>query len=300
MMYILVCKQKKNEMTKDLIDDFPYIFIVSGGKCLAANTMVQSLLVQYPENQIHIENFPNFSKEADIDSLFEKVRKYKTVIIAHTLVTRNLREKLIARCESEKIEHVDYMGPLSDFIEQKLGLESINKPGLFRKTNAPYYERIDAMEYTLNHDDGMSPERLKEADIILTGVSRVGKTPLSVYMAMFGWKVANVPLVLGIDPPKELFEVDKNRVFGLKISAAYLIPQRAKRLHAMNQAADTNYTDRATVNRELAYAQSIFERGGFTMISITNKPIESSANEITSIISKRFGFTHQKNKGIIY
>ncbi len=273
--------------------DFSYIFIVSGGKCLAAHTMVQSLLVQYPNNQIHIEFFPNFSDEK-IDELIAKAKEVKSTLIAHTLVTRNLRHKLIERCEDENIKQVDYMGPLADHIENDLGQKSIDRPGLFRKINAPYYERIDAMEFTLNHDDGRNTEHLLAADIVLVGVSRVGKTPLSVYMAMFGWKVANVPLVLGIEPPEELFKIDKRRVFGLKISAAYLIPQRAKRMRTLNLTDDTNYTDRIIVNKELAYADSIINKGDFSVINITNKPIESSANEITSMITKRFGFKSQK------
>ncbi len=272
------------------------IFIVSGGRCLAAHTMVRSLLVQYPDNKISVRVFPGFSGD-NIDEIISKAKKQNGIVV-HTLVSQDVRSKLIEECKKNGIKQVDYMGPLASYIEEE-GLKSISEPGLFRKINAPYYERIDAMEFTMNHDDGMNPERLKYADIILTGVSRSGKTPLSVYMSMFGWKVANVPLVLGIEPPQELFEVDPKRVFGLRISSTYLIPQRAKRMVAINKN-ETSYTDKKHVNKEVAYANSIFEKGGFTIINVTNKPIESSANEITGIITEQLGFKKQKINTIDY
>ncbi len=240
--------------------------------------------------------FPEFSGD-DIEERISNALKQKTIIV-HTLVRPTIRNKLIDECQKNGIKQVDYMGPLANYIEEE-GLRAINEPGLFRKINAPYYERIEAMEYTMNHDDGMNPERLKYADIILTGVSRAGKTPLSVYMSMFGWKVANVPLVLGIEPPKELFEVDSRRVFGLRISSTFLIPQRAKRMVSINQE-ENSYTDKKHVNKEVAYANSIFEKGDFTIINVTNKPIESSANEITGIITERLGFKKQKINTIDY
>jgi [pyruvate, water dikinase]-phosphate phosphotransferase / [pyruvate, water dikinase] kinase len=161
------------------------IFIVSGGRCLAAHTMVRSLLVQYPDNKISVRVFPGFSSHDDIKEVISKAKKSNSIIV-HTLVRRELREELILECAKNSIRQIDYMGSLANFIEDEVGLKSINKPGLFREVNAPYYERIEAMEFTLNHDDGINPERLKDADIVLTGVSRAGKTPLSVYMSMFG------------------------------------------------------------------------------------------------------------------
>lgn len=182
------------------------------------------------------------------------------------------------------------MGGLADFIEDKLGTQSVNAPGLYRRVNSRYYNRIEAIEYTLKHDDGLNPGRLRDAEIILTGVSRSGKTPLSVYMSMFGWKVANVPLVNGIDPPEELFKIDPQRVFGLYIKSPYLIAQRYKRLRQMNNLDNNDYVDKKHVNDELHNALTIFEKGGFTKIDVTNKPIETTANEIIAMVSDRFDY----------
>ena len=264
------------------------IFIVSGGKGLAGHTMVNSLLIQYPNNKIPVKIMPNIQSPEKIRNVV-KLAKENNAVITHSMVNKELRTNLLKECEKQGVKQIDFMGPLANYLEEELGLESVNIPGLYRRINSQYYERIEAMEYTLNHDDGLNPRRLKEAEIILAGVSRAGKTPLSVYMSMFGWKVANVPIVMGIEPPKELFQIDAGRVFGLNINATHLIPQRAKRLKQMNNLENTGYVDQRRVNEELRYAQQIFERGGFTVINVTNKPIETTANEIIGLVSDRFG-----------
>ena len=165
---------------------------------------------------------------------------------------------------------------------------------MYSEINPQYLDRIEAIEYTLSHDDGMSPERLHAAEIILTGVSRAGKTPLSVYLAMFGWKVANVPLVNGIQPPDELFKVDPQRVFGLHRGVHQLIAHRKKRLLSWNNHQDEKYIDERSVREEIRNAMFIFDKGNFTVLNVTNKPIKNTANEILNIMSKRFSYRGRK------
>ncbi len=272
------------------------IFVISGGKGLAGHTMVHSLIIQYPGNKIPVRVIPNIQTN---EKIIEVVRKVKNAggVLTHTMVNSELRLRLIQECESQGVKHIDFMGPLADYLENELGLKSVNVPGLYRRINSIYYDRIEAMEYTLNHDDGINPDRLLEAEIILTGVSRSGKTPLSIYMSMFGWKVANVPLIKGIEPPKQLFEVDPERVFGLSISLSHLIAQRHKRLNQMRDTGNVNYIDQIAVREELRYANFIFEKGGFTKINVTNKPVETSANEIIGLVSDRLGHDGKKISG---
>ena len=271
------------------------IYVVSGGKGLAGHTMVHSLIIQYPENKIPINVIPNVQDDTRIIDVVQKVKNVGGIIV-HTMVNTPLRKRLIKECEEQGVRHVDFMGPLADFLEEELGLQSVNVPGLYRRINSQYYHRIEAMEYTLNHDDGLNPGRLLEAEIILIGVSRSGKTPLSVYMSMFGWKVANVPLVKGIEPPQELFEVDPKRVFGLSIGLSHLISQRHKRLEQMRNTSNKNYVDQIAVREELRFANFIFEKGNFTKINVTNKPVETSANEIIGLVSDRFGHGDRKKR----
>jgi len=269
------------------------IYIVSGGRGLAGNNMVQSLLIQYPDHNFPVQIIPNVNSE---DELFDIVMQAKTDggLITHTMVNPDLRQKINELCDEFGVRKIDFMGELADYLDEKLDIEPLKHPGLFRKINQEYFERIESIEYTLSHDDGMSPERLYDAEIVLTGVSRVGKTPLSVYLAMFGWKVANVPLVKGIQPPDELFKVDPNRVFGLHIGVSQIIAHRKKRIQNWNNLGSEQYTDEKSVKNEVRNAMFIFDKGGFTVLNVTNKPIESTANEILKFMSERFSYRGKK------
>ena len=269
------------------------IYVVSGGKGLAGNNMVQSLLVQYPNNNVPVIIVPHMTEEHQLISLVKKV-KDENGLIAHTMVNRHLRYFLNDLCREKGVRCIDYMGELADYLDETLNIPSLQYPGLYRETNQEYFDRIEAIEFTLNHDDGLNPVKLHKAEIILTGVSRSGKTPLSVYLAMYGWKVANIPLVHGIDPPKELFEVDPRRVFGLTISPGQLISHRMKRLMSINDTKNTNYIDERLVMQEIRNANFIFEKGGFTVLNVSNKPVETTANEILNLMSNRFEYRKRR------
>ena len=270
------------------------IYVVSGGKGVTGHTIVQTLIIQYPENSLNVKLIPDVVTEKKVLDVIKKV-KDTSGILTHTMVNSDLRTFLIEECKKQNVKQADLMGGLADIIENDFGLQSVNSPGLYHKINAQYYKRIEAIEYTLNHDDGLNAQNLHKADIVVTGVSRCGKTPLSVYMAMFGWKVANVPLIEGIDPPKELFEIDKNRVFGLNINLSHLIIQRQKRWKNFGNLTNNNYVDSKIVGKELQYANFLFKRGGFTKINISNKAIESTANEILGLLFERFDKESQYN-----
>lgn len=269
------------------------IYILSGGRGIAGNNLVQSILIQYPENEIPVEIVPHVSEE---DQIFDVIMKAKTDggLIAHTMVNSDLRKVINNLCIEFKVNVIDLMGDLASYLDENLDVEPLKHPGLYRELNYKYFDRIDSIEFTLSHDDGMIPERLKNAEIVLTGVSRAGKTPLSVYLAMYGWKVANVPLVAGIDPPKELFEVDSNRVFGLHIGASQLIAHRKKRLLSWNNHDNESYVDERKVRDEIRKAMFTFDKGTFTVVNVSSKPIESTANEILNIMSKRFSYRGRK------
>lgn len=272
----------------------PPIYIVSGGKGIAGDSVVQSILIQFPNNKIPIIIVPDVITSAKIDEAVENAVQTHGVIV-HTMVDPESRALLVKACEQKGIRHFDLVGDLSNYLEVLLHMAPISKPGLYRLSHIDYFQRIESIEFTVRHDDGQHAEKIHNADIILTGVSRTGKTPLSIYLAMFGWKVANVPLVPGIAPPPALFEVDKNRVFGLTISPGYLIAQRANRVLTLKMAENVDYIDRKKVGQELEFAERIFMRGGFTILNITNRPIESSANEILTLLTERFGPDQWKN-----
>lgn len=272
---------------QDNIGKLPPIYVVSGGKGVAGDTVVQSILIQFPNNKVPVIVFPNVLNKDKVEEAVKEAYSNSGVIV-HTMVAPIMRKELIESCEKNNVRHFDLVGELSDYLSDLLNQVPINKPGLYRLRNIEYFQRVDAIEYTLKHDDGYNADRIGSADIVLTGVSRTGKTPLSVYLAMFGWKVANIPIISGIEPPQMLFEIDPKRVFGLTTSPRNLIAQRSNRVRMLRMSHDNNYINPHKVREELDYAESIFRKGGFTVYNITNKPIESSANEILTMLTERF------------
>jgi len=270
-----------------------HIYVFSGGKGLSANSIVQSILVQFPENKIPVKIIPDILDRKSLEKGIQEVNRSGGLIV-HSMVDREIRELLVTRCKERGILEFDLMGNLISYLSTILKQEPVNEPGLFRKMNLEYYDSIEAIEYTIASDDGLNSKSIHEADIVLTGISRTGKTPTSIYLAMLGWKVANVPLVQGIEPPEDLFRVDPNRVFGLDISTGRLVSHRIKRLADFGFNESTQYIDPKAIRSELDYALSIFRRGGFSVIKVTNKPIESVANEIIEILSLHYNAKSRK------
>jgi regulator of PEP synthase PpsR (kinase-PPPase family) len=153
---------------------------------------------------------------------------------------------------------------------------------------------VAAIDFAMVHDDGLRAGGWAEAEIMLVGVSRVGKTPLSMYLAVLGWKVANLPLVPDLDPPAELFELDPRRVVGLTMEPDRLVFHREQRRRRMGVPGLGAYTDPAAIREELAAARRVFDRHGFSAIDVTDKPIEASANQVIDLIVQRFG---EKRRG---
>jgi regulator of PEP synthase PpsR (kinase-PPPase family) len=273
--------------------NIPHIYIVSGGKGLAGENVVKSILVQFPDFKVPTSIESDVLSEDDALAAVLKAKKNNGIIV-HTMVNKRMRIILTSFCKEYDVINFDLMGQLSDYLTNTLGAEPMQVPGLFRKINQDYFDRVAAIEFSLSTDDGMNSRKIIQADIVLTGISRTGKTPLSIYLAMFGWKVANVPLVKDIPPPDELFRVDDRRVFGLTIDSSNLLAQRKRRVAQMGNFDSGSYLDIRTINEELIAADDIFRRGRFTVIDVTNKPVESSANEIVHLIQDRFDIDERK------
>jgi len=280
-------------MEKTLNKFDPPIYVFSGGKGLPANSIVQSVLAQFPENNIPVKIIPDIMDRLSLEKGIQEVSSNGGIII-HSMVEREIRDLLITRCKEVGIREFDLMGNIITYLSRSLKQEPMNEPGLFRKMNLEYFDRIEAIEYTIASDDGLNPTSIHDADIVLTGISRTGKTPASMYLAMLGWKVANIPLVQGVEPPEDIFLVDPSRVFGLDISTTRLISHRKKRLLDFGIDDSTEYTEPRAIRGELDYAHSIFRKGGFTVINVTNKPIESVANEIIEVLSIHYNEQSRK------
>lgn len=200
--------------------------------------------------------------------------------IVHTIVTDRVREAVVRAGRERNVETIDLMGPLIARLTVTLAASPSEKPGLFARLNKSYFRRIESMDFAIRHDDGQRPEDLRRADLVLLGVSRTFKTPLSIYLAFKGWFVANVPLVLNQAPPAILERLAPDRVFGLDTSARELAELRRARDERLGGAAG-GYADPECVRIELMQARQYFAgHPGWAVVNVTRKPIEEIAAEI--------------------
>jgi regulator of PEP synthase PpsR (kinase-PPPase family) len=180
------------------------------------------------------------------------------------------------------------MGPVISKIQTFLNLKPLEKPGLYREIHQVDLKQVSAIDFALAHDDGLNPETLAQAEIVLVGLSRAGKTPLSMYMAVMGWKVANIPYVPGVAMPDTIDQVDRRRIIALNINAVQLLAHRKMRQESLGASDIYAYSSKTDIENEILAAQRYYITKGFSMIDVSNKPIETSAEEIIEMITRRF------------
>jgi regulator of PEP synthase PpsR (kinase-PPPase family) len=178
------------------------------------------------------------------------------------------------------------MGPMMNAVEKLSNLEPKMKPGLIHKLDQEYFKRVEAVEFAVKYDDGKNPWGFLKADIVIVGVSRTSKTPLSMYLAHKKLKVANLPLVPEVPPPEELFQVPSQRIVGLVIDPFKLNSIRSERLKVMGLGVDASYANLERISEELEYARAIMRKIRCPIIDVSNKAIEETANRILEIAQK--------------
>lgn len=265
----------------------PPIYIFSGGVGASGEQLVNTVLAQFPDHNLEIIVKSNLRQPEQIEHALAEVAETGGLVV-HTMVNTSLRQFLIQRAEEQDILAIDLMDDLVNYLRQILGEEPQGKPGLYRQLHKDYFERVAAIDYALAHDDGKNPSGWENADVVLVGVSRVGKTPVSMYLSVLGWKAANYPLVQGIAVPDELFQIDNRRVVGLTIDPTQLISHREQRQRRLGTSGKSAYTDPVTVFEELEAAEALFKRGNFSTLDVTAKPIETTADEIIQLLTRRF------------
>ena len=260
------------------------IYVISGGTGATGELLARTVLAQFRvQSPIYI--VANVSAPEDIYRVVESAESAGGSIL-HTLVNKRLRSLLIERAGERGVFAFDLAGPLIEHVSAELGQEPLGVPGLYRQQQIAYFRRVEAIEFTVAHDDGKHTDDLLNADIVIVGPSRCGKTPLSMYLSMLGWKVANVPIVPYVEPPATLYEVDKRRIVALQIAPAQLLAHRRWRQQSMG-TAEGQYTDREAIVEELREYNHFVYRRGFPVLDVTDKPIESSGEEIVRMISGR-------------
>lgn len=267
--------------------DFPTVHVVSDSVGATAQSVVRAAAAGFEIYDPAIEILPRVSSCAEmlteLEAHLEMHRSSgKTpVVLFHTLVSPRLRmcmAQFVVENSADLIA-VDLMGDAVGALSAATGREPMGAPGSLHSVNEYYFRRIDAMEFTISHDDGRNPQDLTEADIVLIGVSRTSKTPLSIYLSQLGYRVANVPLDPQSEPPKEIFDVDPTRLFGLIISAEILADIRKRRLGMANNVAPS-YADLECVYQDLEKARALMRKLGCIVVRTDNRAIEETSQEI--------------------
>ncbi|MDQ1912943.1 pyruvate, water dikinase regulatory protein [Paenibacillus sp. GD4] len=257
----------------------PVIFIVSDSAGDTGEAVVRAAEAQFYPQQVETIRIPFLQDQEGIDRMIQQVKE-RSGIVVFTLVIPELRDYLVKRAKQSRIPYIDLLGPVVQTLEKVLQQEARHEPGKIHKLDEDYFKKVEAVEFAVKYDDGRDFNGILTADIVLVGVSRTSKTPLSMYLAHKKFKVANVPLVPEISPPEQLFTVSNKKIVGLRIDPMKLNMIRAERLKALGLPSTAMYADVKRIQEELVFADAIMKRIGCLVIDVSNKAVEETANTI--------------------
>lgn len=266
------------------------VFIVSDGTGETAATMIRAALVQYQNIEVNIIRFKNVRTENQATSVIENAFEKQGFVI-YTIANKRLRNFFKETLANKNLKSYDLLGPLLDELDDYFETgDQARKTGVLRTVDERYFKRIEAIEYTVKHDDGKDLRDLDAADIILVGISRTSKTPLSIFLSHKGWKVANIPLVLNQPVPSEVFDVDQRKVVGLIIDQEDLSRIRRNRLEKFGQDPGGEYASIQHIHQEIEHAMTVFRSNRkWPVFNVTERALEETASEITRIVAARMG-----------
>jgi [pyruvate, water dikinase]-phosphate phosphotransferase / [pyruvate, water dikinase] kinase len=268
-------------MTAD--SEKPVVFIVSDSIGDTAEFVVKAVASQFNSGHVEMRRVPFVERVEQIQQLFDEASKHNA-IIAYTLVVPELRTALEEEAMHHNVCTADILGSLMGAFSRVTCREPRSEPGRVRLLDEKYFRRVAAVEFAVKHDDGKDPRGFNLADVILIGISRTSKTPLSMYLAHQGILVANLPLVPEVEPPAELFFLPSQKVIGLIIDPNQLRQIRQERLKALGLTDDANYVAVERIEAELEYAHRIMKKIGCTVFDVSNKAVEEVANRIIQLI----------------
>lgn len=262
------------------------IYIVSDSIGETAQRMIHATLTQFPDlTQIEIKKFPYIKDENEFLNVLELAHE-KNAIVVTTLVSESFNALGHQYAKEHQISYIDYMSELITMIEQHTQSTPLMESGALRKMNTEYFKRIEAIEYSVKYDDGKHFTDIGEADALIVGVSRTSKTPLSMYLANKGYKIANIPLVLEVTIPESVFQHKGLKVFGLTASPNYIANIRKNRAEALGISKTSTYNSLDRIKKELSYAEEIFNKLNATVINTEYKSIEESAFYIEKFLQQ--------------
>jgi len=243
-------------------------------------------VLQFVGAEVHIEQMPGVRSVDEVRQVVKRAAKAGGTIV-HTLAIPELRRVMLAEGRHRHVVTIDLMGPLLARLSETLELAPLARAGLLRQLDESYFERIGAIDFAVRHDDGRNPDDLPQSDLVIVGVSRTSKTPVSIFLAYRGWRVANVPIVADLEPPAGLLRVDRRRVVALNIQPDRLVTLREVRARRLVRGVQMDYASPLYIRHELEWEDLIVRRERWPVVDVTYKSIEETAAEIIDLQGRR-------------
>ncbi|PZO92076.1 MAG: phosphoenolpyruvate synthase regulatory protein [Sphingomonas sanxanigenens] len=263
-----------------------HVHLLSDSTGETLENIAKAALAQFDGVETIKHFWPMVRSEANLERILDEIAQNPGLVL-FTLVNSDIRRTLESRCRALGLPAVAALDPVTDALSNLLGQTAKARPGRQHTLDAAYFARVDAIQFTIAHDDGIGWEDWEEADIVLAGISRTSKTPTSIYLANRGFKAANIPIVVESPPPPSLYTLRHPMVVGLTASPDRLVAIRRNRLLSLNQAPETSYVDQDSVTREIAYARRMFGDNGWPVIDVTRRSIEETAAAIINFYNER-------------
>ena len=263
-----------------------HLHLLSDSTGETLENIAKAALAQFDDVETVRHFWPMVRTEAHLERILQEIAQNPGLVV-YTLVNPATRRILETKCGALGLPAVAPLDPVSDALSAMLGQQAKARPGRQHALDAAYFARVDAIQWTIAHDDGIAWEEWEEAHIVLAGVSRSSKTPTSIYLANRGYKTANIPIVVESPPPASLYALRNPLIVGLTTSADRLIQVRRNRLLSLNQQPDTPYVEEEAVAREIAFARRMFADHGWPVIDVTRRSIEETAAAIVSLVNQR-------------
>ena len=253
------------------------IIIISDSAGDTAFNNAVAAAAQFPDAQINYRRYPFIINKEKLEETFEEIDQYPNLLLIYSLVKDEMQIPVIRFVREHHIQSVDILSPAIESIQKLTGLKPQQKIGAQHKMNQKYFDRISAMEFAVMYDDGKDPKGFLEADVVLLGVSRTSKTPLSLFLANKNLKVANLPLVPDTHIPKEIYQIDPKKIIGLTNDISVLNEIRRERMISYGLNPDTSYSNVDAIKKELDSAQKLYDKLGCFVINVAHRSIEETA-----------------------
>ncbi|MFA7602244.1 MAG: pyruvate, water dikinase regulatory protein [Novosphingobium sp.] len=263
-----------------------HLHLLSDSTGETLDMIAKAALAQFEDTEIVRHFWPMVRSRQHLDRIMTDIADNPGLVL-FTLVNSETRSRLEEHCRALGLPAVAALDAVNDALEAVLGQEAKGRPGRQHLMDDAYFARVEAIQFTIAHDDGVAWEDWEEADIVLAGVSRSSKTPTSIYLANRGYKVANIPVVVESPPPPALFGLRRPLVVGLTTAPDRLVQVRRNRLLSLNQAPETAYVDAEKVAREVQYARRMFADNGWPVIDVTRRSIEETAAAVINLLNER-------------